>query len=239
MPILDMPSSCWRTWPTAILQIMTDPGCRHPGRLAGAMQRQTPLLAAEGFDLSHPFFASYFSPLFREAAEGERVKDYLRETEREIRSGDILRGPMSGRILLHVLSRSATGDERVSLTNTYEVIARACQNRVSGAQHRELRAIWERYSPVSHLWATMKLLEPGWAELGSSRQKLLIWLSHAEGLRRYGVACKLWRSPTRPTLLDPERMWCLLPTEPLPDVSICILPPDSIIADLGSIKRSK
>ena len=202
------------------------------------MQRQAPLLAAEGFDLSHPFFAPYFSPLFREAAEGERVKDYLRETERETRSGDISRGPMSGLILLHVLSRSVIGDERVSLTNTYELIARACQNRVSGAQHRELRAIWERYSPVSHLWATMVLFRPNWAEVCSSRQKLLTWLSHADGLRRYGVACKLWRSPTRPTLLNPEQTWCLHPTEPLPSVSICIPPPDSIIADLGSISRS-
>ncbi len=98
MPILDMPSSCWRTWPTAILQIMTDPGCRHPGRLADAMRRgaypQAFDLSVERFGPSDPFIASYYNPLLREAAEGERENDYLRETEREILSGDILRGPI-------------------------------------------------------------------------------------------------------------------------------------------------
>ena len=237
MPTITLPNSEHKVWPYCIIQIMTDPDCRHPGRLANVMKRQAPLLT--GLDTSHPFFASYFSQLFREAAVGERVSDYLRETERVSRSGDISRGPMSGHILLHILSRAATGDQRVSINRTCELIAQACQNRVHGAQHRELKAIWERYSPVSHLWAAMTPLGPKWAEVSSSRQKLLTWLSHAEGLRRYGEVCKLWRSPTRPTLLDPKRTWCLLPTEPLPDVTIHIPAPDLIIAELGSIGRSK
>jgi len=233
MPILDMPSSCWRTWPTAIRQIMMDPWVLHPGDLADVMNTEATVMAARRIGPSHPIVKEHFTTVLLEASEkGRRVEDYFRETRYEHQSGGVLRGPMSGIILLHVLSRAATGDERISLRSTYEAIAKACQSRVSGAQHKELKLTWGWYSTVSHLWATMALLQPKWAEVCSSRQELIAWLSHADGLRRYGVACNLWRSPSRSTLLDPEQTWRLLPTESLPGVSISIPPPDSIIADL-------
>ena len=239
MHILDMPSSLWTKWRVAILQIMMDPECRRPGELADAMNTDVGLRFAGRLGPSHPIIKEHFTSLLEAARTGPRLCDYLRETRYEHQSGDILRGPMSGIIFLHVLSRGVTGDPRVSVKSTCEAIAQTCQNRVSGAQHRELRATWNQYSSVSHLWATMALLEPELPKVISSREKLLAWLSHAEGLRRYGVTCKLWRSPNRRMLLDPEQTWRLLPTEPLPDVSICIPPPDSIIAYLGSIKKSR
>lgn len=239
MPKLDMPSSLWTAWPAAICQIMMDPECRHPGKIADAMNIEVALRNAGRLGPSHPIIKEHFTSLLEAARTGPRLCDYFRETRYEHQSGDILRGPMSGIILLHVLSRRATGDQRVSVKSTCEAIAQACQNRVSGAQHRELRATWKQYSSVSHLWATMGRLEPEWQKVMSSREKLLAWLSHAEGLRRYGVTCELWRSPNRHMLLDPEQTWRLLPTEPLPAVSIYISPPDSITARLGSIEQSR
>ncbi len=240
MPRLDMPSSRWKTWPTAILQIMMDPGCHHPGELADAMNTDAMVQVARRLGSSHPIVKEHFTSVLLDAAEtGPRVPNYFRGTRYEHQSGNVLRGTMSGVILIHILSRAATGDQRVSLKSTYTAIAKVFENRVTGAQLRELRATWGWYSPVSHLWATMALLRPNWAEVCSSRQKLLAWLSHAEGLRRYGIARKLRHSRTRPTLLNPEQTWRLLPTESLPDVTIYIPPPDSIIAELGSIGRSK
>ena len=233
MPILDMPSARWRTWPTAICQIMMDPGVHYPGELADAKNTKAMVQVARRLGSSHPIVKEYFTKVLLEAAEtGPRVDDYFRETRYEHQSGSVLRGPMSGIILIHMLSRAAIGDQRVSLTSTYTAIAEVFENRVTGAQLRELKTTWGRYSPVSHLWAARALGQPRWTEAFSSRQNLLTWLSHADGLRRYGVACNLWRSRQRPTLLDPEQTWRLLPTEPLPDVSICIPPPDSIIAKL-------
>jgi len=240
MPILDMSAACWEGWPTAISQIMMDPQVQHPGELAENMNIQSAVRVVDRLGPQHAMVKDHFTSVLLEAAKpGRRVDGYFRKTRYEHQSGDILRGPMSGIILLHVLSRGATGDQRVSVKSTCEAIAQACQNRVSGAQHRELKTTWNQYSSVSHLWATMELLEPESPKVISSREKLLAWLSHAEGLRRYGVTCELWRSPNRHMLLDPEQTWRLLPTEPLPAVSIYISPPDSITARLGSIEQSR
>lgn len=245
MPRLDLQLYAWETWPTAILQIMNDPGLNHPGDLAESMNKGAAQRRAKGLGASHPIVKERFSSILIGAYDTPKPKEIFADTLYEHRSGEVWRGSMSGTILLHVLSRAALGDQRVSIRSTNTKIAEACQNRVSGAQVRELIKSWDQFSPVSHLWATMRLSENGWLETGRwgtvvhSHEQLLIWLSCAQTLYHSGVACRLWKSKKGPTLLDPERAWCLLPGEPLPVVSVTIPHPDLLIRSLAQIGQSK
>lgn len=244
MPILDFSLDA-ETWPTAILQVMNDPGSNHPGDLAESMNLGAAQRFAKGRGASHPVVKEHFSAILIKAYDTPKPKEILANSLYEHRSGGVWRGFMSGTILLHVLSRAALGDQRVSIRSTIETIAEACRNRVSGAQERELITTWNQFRPVSHLWATMRLSESGWLETGGwgtvvqSQEQLLIWLSCAQTLYHSGVVCKLWKSKKGPTLLDPERAWCLLPREPLPVVSVTIPHPDLLISSLAKIGQSK
>ena len=85
---------------------MEDPGCHRPGELAEAMTTKAAIQVARRLGPSHPFVKEHFTSLLEAAETGPRLDDYFRETRYEHQSGDVLRGPMSGCILLHILSRA-------------------------------------------------------------------------------------------------------------------------------------
>lgn len=200
------------------------------------MRRGAHLRASQQFDLSHPFFSWYFSAGLREVGESERVEDYMRETNREHRAGDILRGPMSGMILLHVLSSASAGKTGASANGAFSAISKTCNNQVRGASLTELKATWKTYSPVAHFWATDLLWEPlqklTWLEVWSSQERAIVWLAHAEELRRQGEEYKPPRSKS--TLLDPGQTWSLPDTVSLPSARPDIPSPEAIMKALSA-----
>jgi hypothetical protein len=234
MLILNLPDD-WTVWPTAISQVLVDPRCERPGVLAEIMGRTTKVRAAERLGDTQTGLA--FLQDHREdilsAARGERTMDYLNNVGRDLKTGDVFRPLMVGLILLLALDWDTTGQQRVSLNQIYDKIAGACQNRIWGSQKRELMRSWKIHRPAAHLWAALLLFQSEWRDICHSHQRLLLWLAHAEALRGLGAGCRLWRSPKHSRLLDLDETWCLLPSDPLPEVNVRIPSSDAIMSALA------
>ena len=231
MVTLNLPSK-WTAWPTAIGQVLADPAVEQPGKLAELMDRKANVSVATRLGDTPPGLAFYLhhrDDILAAANDGDPIKDTLKEVRHKFESGEVSRPLMVGVILLLALDWDTTGQQRVSMNQIYDRIAKACQNRIKGAQERELRRSWEFHRPTAHLWAAYLLFQSEFHEICHSRQRLLLWLAHAEALRRLGAGCHIAHSPKSSQLLDLDATLCLLPSDPLPKVNVQIPSSDAIM----------
>lgn len=233
MLALNLPDN-WAIWPTAVVQVMADPALERPGALAEIMDRTAKVRSAEHLadtPIGLAFYQAHRAEILS-AASGERPMDYLNSIRRDLKSGEIFRPSMAGLILLVALDWDARGSCPVSLEKIYGKISKVCQNRLRGAQRRELARTWTYYRRVSHLSATWLLFQSEWPAICRSRKRLLAWLAHAERLRCLGASCQTWRSPKQPQLLDLDNTWSLMPSDPLPEINVRIPSSDAILKSL-------
>lgn len=129
-------------------------------------------------------------------------------------------GRVAGEILLTVLKCAAHHPEHLSVRKAIWLKHRMLSSEQARGGKRAkygystIKTAWQRYKPVSHLWATQILLEDA---LGKDDTSTLFFFSLAENFRQQ--ATRSFARGARSPVLDPQLTWRVPPDLPLYPVS--------------------
>lgn len=241
MPTLFLPPG-EASWPRDILEVMLDPSRRRTNEFQEAATLDVLIKVADRMGDMSPALRDLLWPVMKAGCQtGPRMRGYVEEDRKNLISHNLMKGALAGAIFLHVLGQKSSSSEHPTLENAFKGIYQASAPQIVGAGGRRLREAWTSFSAVSHLWAMTTFWPQDWAESFQSHEGAMKWISTAAVLLKEGLDCKLWRSK-RPTLLDSENAWSLVPPDDggdsLPDVTLNILLPTEIADRFASYAKA-
>ncbi len=213
MPVLNLLAYPRDEWPSRLLGVMLDPAGAESGALFDAMEAAAFLFKNRGH-------------------YGSGVRNHLLLHEHQLRSGKMWRGLLAGHTLMLTLAKAEAGEKRTSVNAALSDLQPALERRLgwgNGAGITELKAAWQDFRPVAHLWAARE------AEIVGDRYDPLLvleWLTVAEELRRRGEALRPPRAKT--PVLDPGTTWRMPDELALPSATMKLPSAKTIISKIES-----